>query len=215
MKTLTKSLIAVSALALAPVLASTAAQAQVATADFDRAVQETNSFKTAMSQLQVTYKTQLDQVESRRGVLVAELNALVVRYQADQKANPNGPTIKTQENAIRAKQQAADEEVQRLSLPIARARAFVNEQYAGKLDAAVKGAMTKKKIGLVISPEAIMAIAPGNDLTPDITAELNVSVPSVNTNVPAGWQPGQAKPATGAAAPVAPVTPPKPAPQGR
>ena len=214
MKISMKAALAAAALVATPFAAAGLAQAQVAqgiaTADFNRAVQQTNAYKTAMQQIQTTYKAQLDQLDSRRKVLEAELNVLVTKYQADAKANPNNPALKTQEAAITAKQQSANEEIQRLSLPIARVQAFVNEQFDPKVDAAIKAAMTKKKVGIVVAPQAITAIAPGNDLTPDITAELNTAIPTVSIAVPANWQPGQQRPAA------APTTAtPQPQPQGR
>lgn len=213
MTKITKTLLAATALVAAPLAIASTAQAQVAsgiaTADFNRAVSQTNAHKTAMTQIQTTYKAQIDALGARRNVLQAEINVLIAKYQADAKANPNNPALRTQEQAIATKQQQAEEELQRLSLPIARANAFVAEQFDPKIEAAVRAAMTKKKVGIVVSPQAVMAIAPGNDLTPDITAELNTTVPNVSTAVPANWQPGQNRQG---AAPAAPATP---QPQGR
>jgi Skp family chaperone for outer membrane proteins len=142
--------------------------------------------------MRVTYKANFDQIESRSRVLQAELNAMVVKYQADQKANPNNPALAAQAKAIQDKQRAAQEEMGKLSDPIERVNAYVLEQIDTKLDAAVSAAMAKKKVALLIQKGAVIKNTPGTDLTQDIVAELNVLVPSVSITPPADWQPGQA-----------------------
>ncbi len=225
MRIVSKAAIAAIALASVPALISTGAQAQVvqgvATANYEAAVKQANAYKAAMTQIQTTYKAQIDQFNSRNGILQSELRTMVLKYQADEKANPANPALKTQAAAIQAKEQAANVELQRLGTPIARVQAYVDEQFDGKLETAVRAAMKKKNIGMILAPTAIIAIAPGNDMTPEITAELNASIPSVSINVPATWQPGQAqqgaapRPA-GAPAPAAPAPAvPAPKPQGR
>ncbi len=204
MKLLTKSLLAVSALALVPVLASAQAQAQeVAYSDVEAVISLSAAAKKAFADMRVTYKAQYDALETRNAVLKAELNTLVVKYQADAKINANNPTLANQAKAIQDKQAAAEQEVNRLQQPIARVEQFVLEQIDTKLDGAVSAAMTKKKVALLISRQAVIKNTPGTDLTQDIVNELNVMLPGVSIVPPANWQPGQNKPG---AAP-APSTP--------
>jgi Skp family chaperone for outer membrane proteins len=210
-----KFLAAGAALMMVPAFVAMPAAAQVAqgvaTANFDRAVEASAAYGNAVKQIELAYKTQIDAFSSRKKVLDAELNALAVKYQADAKTNPNNPTLKTQEAAIRAKQAAAQSELGNLSVSFGRPIAYVREQVEGNLEAAIKSAMKKKNIGIIISPEAIMAVAPGNDLTGDVVSELNTTLPSVSVTPPANWQPGQQQ---NNAAPVAPSNP-NSAPQGR
>jgi Skp family chaperone for outer membrane proteins len=225
MKLITKSALAAIAFATVPMAFVTSAQAQVvqgvATANYEAAVKQANAYKAAMQQMQTTYKVQIDQFNSRNGILQSELRTLYLTYQAAEKANPNSPALKTQAQAIQAKEQAGNAELQRLSMPIARVQAYVDEQFDAKLETAVRAAMKKKNVGMLLAPTAIIAIAPGNDMTPDITAELNASVPSVSINVPANWQPGGQQAQPGAPRPAAPAAPapgtpaPAPKPQGR
>ncbi len=202
MKMLQKALLAASALALAPI--APAAAQTVAYTDVQQILGTSQAARTADQQMRVTYKANYDQIESRSRVLQAELNALVVKFQADQKANPNNPTLATQAKAIQDKQRAAQEELTKLSEPIERVNAYVLEQIDAKLDAAVTAAMAKKKVALLIQRGAVIKNTPGTDLTPDILTELNALVPSVSITPPAGWQPGQQQggrpaPATGPA----------------
>jgi len=189
MKMINKMLLAASALALAPVAPAVAQS--VAYSDVQQILAQSQAARTADQQMRVTYKSTYDQIESRSRVLQAELNAMVVKFQADQKTNPNNPALQTQARAIQEKQRAAQEELAKLSDPIERVNAYVLEQIEPKLDAAVSAAMAKKKVALLVQRNVVIKNTPGTDLTPDILAELNVLVPSVSITPPADWQPGQ------------------------
>ena len=178
MKTMTKLIVAASALALAP--AAPAMAQSVAYTDVQQVLGSSAAAKLADEQMRVTYKATYDQVESRSRVLQAELNAMIVKFQADQKTNPNNPSLQTQAKAIQDKQRAAQEELGRLSDPIERVNAYVLEQIDTKLDAAVTAAMAKKKVALLLQRGAVIKNTPGTDLTPDILTELNALVPSVS-----------------------------------
>lgn len=199
MKTINKMLLAASALALAPV--APAAAQSVAYTDVQQLIAQSQAARTADQQMRVTYKATYDQIESRSRVLQAELNAMIVKFQADQKTNPNNPALQTQARAIQEKQRAAQEELAKLSDPIERVNAYVLEQIEPKLDAAVSAAMAKKKVALLVQRSVVIKNTPGTDLTPDILTELNVLVPSVSITPPANWQPGQQQGAPAAAAP--------------
>jgi hypothetical protein len=98
---------------------------------------------------------------------------------------------------------------------VQRARAYAAEQIGAQLEAAVDAAMSRKKVTLLLRPEAAVQVQPAADITADVTTELNRLVPSVNINPPANWQPGgqqqQAGAAPAAAAPAA-TTPARTAP---
>jgi Skp family chaperone for outer membrane proteins len=209
MKTITKAVLAASALTLAPI--APAAAQSVAYTDVEQVLDLSQAAKTAFQQMPVTYKAFYDQLESRSRVLQAELNAAVIKFEADQKANPKNPTLAAQAKAVQDKQRAAQEEVRKLSEPLERVRAYVIEQIDAKLDAAVTTAMTKKKVSLLLRREAIIKNTPGTDLTPDIVAELNILVPSVSITPPANWQPGQQQARPAGPQPAAPAQ----QPQGR
>ena len=183
----------------------------VAYSDVQQVLGLSQAAKTADQQMRVTYKSIYDQLDMRSRVLQAELNALVVKYQADQKTNPNNPTLAAQAKAVQDKQRAAQEELAKLSEPLERINAYVLEQIDTKLDAAVTTAMTKKKVALLVRREAIIKNTPGTDLTQDIVAELNLLVPNVSITPPANWQPGQQQARPAAPQPAAPAQ----QPQGR
>jgi Skp family chaperone for outer membrane proteins len=187
----------------------------IAVADHDEAIQKSNAWVVAMNQLQTSQKTLLDQIDARGKILSGETQQMAIAFQTAQKApNPNPTLLQQQYQALVKKQQDAEAEIQRMGAPINRARAYALEQMEMKWDGALKSAMTKKGIALVLVPGATVSYRPSVDMTNDVIAELNAAVPSVSITPPANWQPGGQG---GAAAPAAPVTPQpaKPAPQGR
>ena len=211
-----KNLFASAALA-ATIVAATPAFAQAATtvgvADVQGAVQRSAAFTGATAQIRTTYAAQIAQFDARSKVLQAELAPLVTAFQTAQRApNANQAALQTQATAIQTRQQTAQQELQRISLPIARAQAYVEEQIAARLDAALKAAMTARGVQLVLQPQATVSYQPTVDITDAVVAELNKTIPAANTNVPANWQPGQqgqaTAPAAGTPAPAPWVSPP-------
>ncbi len=215
MKTMTKIALAAAALSASPLALSANAQAQVATAADPRQIlMNSNAMKAARTQIQTTYKAQIDAVESRAKIVQADLNALYVRYEADAKANPNNPALQNQAKTIQDRENAAQQEIAKMSEGFSKAEAYAAEQVDTKLDQAFTNAMTKKRIQIVIPRSSVLKITQGADITQDILTELNALVATVSINVPAGWQPGGQQRPAGAAP--APATQPRPTtPQGR
>ncbi len=209
------------AIAALPTIAAaqTASTVGVAIADLDEAVGKSNAGVLASNQISITYKAQIDAVQARAQALNTELQNLRAAIGTAQRAaNPNQAAIQAQVAAFQKREGEAQREIEIASLPFQTANAYAREQIAAKLEAAARAAMTKKKIGLLLKPEAAILNSTGYDVTTDIIAELNALVTTVSTTPPAGWRPGQGAGA-GAAAPrpASPgTTPPKPAaPTGR
>lgn len=209
------ALIAAAALAAPMTLAGQAhAQARsVAVADQERAIAESNAFKTAMTQMQTTYKTQIDQLTARRTALQAEIQPLVTAYENAAKApNATEASVRPSATALQTKNNAANQELQRIGAPVELARAYVIEQIALKMNDALKATMTARNVDLLLVPNATVSYQPAADITTALTGEINRLVPSVQIVPPAGWRPGQAQqPAAGAPA----AAPQQPQPQGR
>jgi Skp family chaperone for outer membrane proteins len=194
-----------------PMTASAQAVTNVAVANVEEAVQRSGAFTVAVGQIKTTYKAQIDAFDARQKSLQAELAPLVTAFQTAQRApNPNQAALQTQATAIQTRQQSAQRELQTLALPFGRAQAYVEEQISAKLEPALKAAMIKRKVSLVVAPQATISYQPTADITGDIVTELNSLVPSVSIAVPANWQPGGQGQAQ-ASAPATPTpTPPKP-----
>lgn len=197
MKTLLKAaILAATPLAAAvalPAIAQAQAVSGVAIADLDEAVAKSNAYTTAVSQIKTTYAAQIAQADARAKALTAELQPLATAYQTASKApGANQAALQQQLATLQSRERAANAEVSKISEPVARARAYAQEQILLKLEAAVNSAMTKKRINILLQPQAAIKALPAADITNDVMAELNASVPNVSITPPAGWQPGQA-----------------------
>jgi Skp family chaperone for outer membrane proteins len=201
------SAVAMPALVALPVQAQLAAGQNTAVIDVQGAIAESAAYKAAAAQIQTTYKTSIDAYNARAQALQTELAPAQQELQTLQ-ANAATPkaTLDAKVAAFRTRTQAAQTELARLAVPFARPTAYAREQVEDKLEEAIKAAMTAKKVNLVINPEAILAINPGANLTPDVVTQLNTLVKTVSITPPAGWEPGQPRQAaagTPAAAPAA------------
>ncbi|QGP78806.1 OmpH family outer membrane protein [Sphingobium sp. CAP-1] len=211
MKTLFKAAALVLAPATAIALTAVPAVAQtksgLAVVDLEEAVAKSAAFTTAMTQMQTTYKPQIDQINTRRTAIETDLKTKNDALQAAYKAagNKSTPAIETQYQQLQQAQQNGQAELQRLSQPIALARAYVEEQVVSKLDDALKAATAKTKAEIVFKKGATESFAAGADITPAVVTEINALVPTASITPPAGWQPG-GRQGQAAAAP-APATP--------
>src|SRR3546814_2050632 len=70
------------------------------------------------------------------------------------------------------------QELATLGRPIALAQAYVEEQVSSKMGDALKSAMTKNKVDLVLQPGATVSYQPAVDITNAVVTELNTLVPS-------------------------------------
>ena len=216
MKTIVKAAALVfapmTALALTAVPAAAQSKTGIAVADLQRVVGTSAAYTTARTQMQTTYKPQIDAFNARKTAIDTDLKTKGDALQAALKAAGGKPTpaIETQYQQFQQSQQTAQAELQRMGQPIAIANAYVEEQITAKLSDALKAAMTKAKVDLVLSPEATVSYQPTVDITQSVVTELNALVPSVGITPPAGWQPGrQGQAGAAAAAPVAPAQAPK------
>lgn len=211
---------------VAPAALAAPAQAQVngiAVANPELALERARAFQTARQQIQTTYKTQIDQAQTRQRALQTELQPLVTAYQTAARApNASEASVRPSAQALQTRQQAAQQELARLTEPAQRAQAYAVEQLALRLNDAVQAAVRARNVQLLVRPEAGLYASPTADITPAITAELDRLVPTVSITPPAGWQPGQAAqqaaagtPAPAAAAPASAQPAPQRRPQGR
>jgi Skp family chaperone for outer membrane proteins len=225
MKTLHTLLLAAAAAVPGTIALTAPVQAQVAgiaVADPNAAVARSRAFTTATQQIQTQYKTQIDQANARRTAIENELRPLFQAFETARAApNANEASLRTQAQTIQTRQQAGEQELQRLTAPAQRAQAYAIEQISLRLREALTAATTRKNVQLLLRPDSALFAQPATDITADITAELDRLVPSVSITPPANWQPGQqqagaapaATPAAGRPA-TAPATPPA-RPQGR
>ncbi|HEX8447334.1 MAG TPA: OmpH family outer membrane protein [Sphingomonas sp.] len=204
------------AMAAAPLLSAAPASAQalgVASANLEAALGNAAALKTAETQIQTQYKAQIDAFNARRTAITAELTPMANEIQTLQNNPATAPaTLQAKVTTYRTREAAAQRELQPLAAPFQRPLSYAQEQVASKLDAALRAAMVAKRVGIIVNPQAVVAIQPAADLTADVTTQLNALVKTVAITPPAGWQPGQGQ--QQGAAPAAPATPAA-RPQGR
>lgn len=190
-----KHILLAAALIAPGTIAATTATAQVsgvAIADPEAAVANSKAWAAARTQIQTTYKAQIDQANTRRQALTTELQPLVAAYQKAAAApGATEASLRTQAQAIQTREQSANAELQRLTAPASRAQAYALEQISAKLPDAVTAAVRAKNVSLLIRPNAALFAQPTADITGAITTELDRLVPSVGITPPANWQPGQ------------------------
>ncbi|MGU3392033.1 OmpH family outer membrane protein [Sphingomonas sp. M1A8_2b] len=214
-----KTLLLAAALVAPAAITATAADAQVsgiAVADAQGAIANSKAWNAARAQIETTYKAQLDQAETRRQAVARELQPLVTAFQTAQRApGASEASLRPQAQAIQARENAANQELARLTQPAQRAQQYAIEQIQAKLGDAVSAAVRAKNVSLLLRPEAALFAQPTADITAAITTELDRLVPTVSTAVPANWQPNQTAQQQQGAAPAPAATTGKRAPQGR
>lgn len=166
------------------------------------AAERSNAYTTAMQQIQTTYAAQIQQANQRRTAIQTELAPQVQAFQqAQAAANPNQQQLAQQYQAIQQRQQAGQREIAQIIQPAALAQAYVEEQIGAQIEAAIDRVMTRRRLTIILRPEATVKASPTVDVTQDVTTELNTALPAVSITPPAGWQPG------GQQAPAAPAAP--------
>ena len=215
MKTMIKTVALASSLALGTMLAQPALAAKAApaaeggtvvpglgVANFEAVIANSNAYKTAEQQRQTTYKAQFDQAKTRNDQLSAQLKPMIDKFNTDRSgAKPNEAALQQQAAQIQQLQETGKRELQQILAPVGLSQAYVSEQIEDKLNDAVKGAMKKRGVSLLLAPEAILAMNGGAyNLNQDILNELNTLLPSAQLVPPAGWEPRQIREARAAQA---------------
>lgn len=194
-KLLAASALAVATFAVSPMLAAPAmAQSKtgIAVADARVAMVKSAAFTTASQQIEVTYKAQIDARDSRAQTLQAELNLLVAKFNEEQrKPTPNRTTLEAAAKAVQDKRNSATTEIQQLSQQIDLSLAYVEDQISLRMNDAIRAAMKRLKVDLLLNPDGVLAREANVDITDAIVADLNAILPNVGIVPPAGYQPGQ------------------------
>jgi Skp family chaperone for outer membrane proteins len=211
-----------------PAIAQAQAQASgplvpgLAVADLDGVVASSNAYRTAQQQRQTTYKAQYDQAEARSKQLNAQIQPLADKFNRDRAApNANQAALQQQAAQIQQIQSAGQQELRQMLQPVAMSEAYVQEQISDKLDQAVKNAMAKNKVSILLSPQAVLALNNNAyNLNQAILTELNTLIPSATLVPPAGWEPREVREARAqqqaqGAAPAQAQKPAGPQPSGR
>jgi Skp family chaperone for outer membrane proteins len=184
-----------SAVALAPVAASAQETGPLVpglgVANLEAVVANSNAFKAAQSQRPTAYKAQIDQAQARKAQIEAQLQPLAAKFERDRAApGANQAALQQQYQVIQGIQQSGQQEIQRILQPVAYSEAYVNEQIEARLADAIKAAATKRRVSIVLNPQAVL---PGTSnaysINQDVLDSLNGLIPSATLTPPAGWLP--------------------------
>lgn len=175
----------------APAAAAPTAKSAIAVANLNGVIGNSAAFKAAQSQRSVTYQAQISSAETRRTAIIAQLQPLADKLQRDAAApNANQAALAQQQQTIQQLQDAGTRELQGILRPVSLSDAYVLEQIQDKLGAAVQAAMAKNGVSLLLKAEAVQVVTnAAYDLTPEVLAELNTALPTVQLVPPAGWLP--------------------------
>ncbi|MDP9056327.1 MAG: OmpH family outer membrane protein [Pseudomonadota bacterium] len=178
----------------APEAASTG-KGPIAVVNLQGVVGNSNALRAAQSQRAVTYKPQIDAAESRRAAIIAQLQPMAEKFQRDRAApGANNAALVQEQQTIQQLQDAGTQELQRIMQPVSLSDAYVQEQITDKLGAAMQAAMTANGVSVLLKAEAVqMVTSETYDLTPQVLAQLNTLVPSVQIVPPAGWLPREVR----------------------
>ena len=189
MKTLLISA-AVAAAAIAP--SATTAQALpnavVAVVDLDRVTAECNACKTAQAAL----KSQVQSYQSREQALAAPLETEQKSIQAAVdalKGKEPDAALKTRIESFQRKQQQAAQDLSTQQRQIQANQQYIQKQIQDKLSPIYQQVMQRRGANLLVEVGTTLATAQNVDVTNDVLAALNTSMPTLVTTAPAAPAP--------------------------
>jgi len=174
----------------APAAAATA-KSPIAVININGVIGNSAAFKAAQGQRSVTFQTQISAAEARRAAIIAQLQPMAEKFQRDRAApGANTAALIQEQQTIQQLQDAGTQELQRMMQPVTLSDAYVQEQITDKLGAAMQAAMAKNGVSVLLKAEAVQMVTSETfDLTPEVLAELNTALPTVQIVPPAGWEP--------------------------
>ena len=156
-----------------------AAPANVIVVDNERVYAECTACRAAQGQLQ----TQANALQARQTALAGPLKTEAESLQASVDALKGAPptaALKARATAFQTRQNAAQQELQRLQQGLQSTQANVLRQINAKLGPAIRQVMIAKGANLAVDTNNTLAIGAGLDATADVIAALNSTLPSVS-----------------------------------
>lgn len=155
-------------------------------------VANSSAYQTAQQQRQTTYSAQLQQAETRRAALQAQLDPLVQAFNAArQQEGADQASLQQQAQRIQQLQQSGQAELQQILAPVALSQAYVEEQIRDQLGTAIQNAARAEGVTMVISPEIVLHAEASHNLNEAVLAQLNTLIPSAQIVPPDGWLPAE------------------------
>jgi Skp family chaperone for outer membrane proteins len=201
-------------LAAALLGAGTAATAQalppavIVVVDLDAVVNTSAAGRQAGTELQ----TRIQALQARANTLQTQLQTEGTAIQTGQQNNSlAGAALEQRVRAFEQRQNAARDELGRGDQEIQRARNFVIQQINTAAQPIITAIMRERGASIALADNATIQVSSSLNVTNDVIARLNTSLPRVSTTPPA--QPAQG--AAPAQTPARPATPPAATPPRR
>ncbi|MGL6043527.1 MAG: OmpH family outer membrane protein [Sandaracinobacteroides sp.] len=150
--------------------------------DMDRVVNESAAGKQAGTELQARGS----QLSQRRTTLAGQLQTEAQAIQQGQQAKTlAGPALEQRVKAFQAKEQAANQELERGQQDLARSRQFVIQQITTAADPIITQVMRTRGAAVALQKGATLQHTASLEVTNDVIAQLNTSLPKVQSTAPA------------------------------
>lgn len=184
MQKLTRTLTAALLLSMsaAPAIAQQLPPAVIVIVDMDRIVNESAAGKQAATELQ----TKVTGLQSRANTLQTQLKTDAESIQKAQSNNTlAGAQLEQRARSFQEKQQAAQQELGRLENDVQRSRQHVIEQINDAAQPIITQVMRERNASIVLAEGATLQHSGSLNITNDVIARLNTSLPRVSTTPPA------------------------------
>jgi Skp family chaperone for outer membrane proteins len=170
------------AMAATPVVAQQLAPPVIVIVDMDRVVNESAAGKQASTEIQ----GRITGIQSRANQLQTQLKTDAEQIQAGQKANTlTGPALEQRARAFEDKRQAGAAEIDRMQNELGRSRQFVIQQITTAANPIITAIMRERGASIALAEGATLQHGSSLDVTSDVIARLNTSLPRVSTTPPA------------------------------
>jgi Skp family chaperone for outer membrane proteins len=172
-------------LSAVPAAAQQLAPAVIVIVDMDRVFNESAAGKQAATELQ----GRMQQLQARATTLQQQLTTEAQAIQQGQQNNSlTGQALEQRTQAFGQRQQAAQQELGQSEEQIGRARNFVLQQLDQATQPIITQVMRERNAQVALRKEATLQHSAALEVTNDVIARLNQSLPRVSTTPPAPQQ---------------------------
>lgn len=182
-KFLISAALAAAALSPTAAVAQAVPPASVAVVDLDKVTRDCNACKTASAALKSQVSALANRQTQLAGPLKTEQAAIQKAIDALAGKAPD-PALETRIRAFQAKQQSGATELQRQEQQLQRNQAYIQQQIQTKLGPIYQQVMQRRGANVLMEVGSTLATSATVDVTSDIVAALNASLPSLQTTAP-------------------------------
>ncbi len=188
MKLVTKTLAAASlaAMSFAAVPAAAQVEGRLATVNAPLAIINSEALKNAYSQVNTTYKTQIDRMQA----LQTESQTLLQQLDSNSDGQLDEAEQTAAQNSSQATRlQAIEQEMGQLTNQVDAARVYAIEQIMAQYNPALQDVVNSQNIKMVVTPDSVIYAPTEANITPQVTTALNGKITTAGIVPPQGWQP--------------------------